>query len=752
MHSRKTRILTLLAGMLVLSGVPDVPRVAGLHPGYDGLVRPLLAQELTVERILTSGELYATSLPELSWTPDGGRFTFISPGSQDGTTDLLAHDVRAGEYVRMVDGSNLVPPGEEEPIPIEGYQFSPDGGRLLIATRTEYVWRDRTKGYYYVYDLSTGTLEALSDHPDFQQFAKFSPDGTRIGFVRNNDIFVKDLETGEERRLTHDGEPDRIFNGTFDWVYEEELDLQDGWRWSPDGESIAFWQLDDAPVETMVYDLEYLELYPDPVTVPYPKAGTDNPEARIGVVEVESGEIRWMNTEGEADEYLVRMDWADGPDELVIQRLNRLQNRLEVLLADAESGESRVVLTETSETWVDVDRHFRWLDGGRRFLWSSERDGYNHLYLYERSGELVRQLTTGDWVVTTPVEVDHDGGWVYFLAHREGPLTTNLYRVRTSDGTVERVTEGEGTHEVQMNPQATWFLDTRSRAGVPPTTTLRRADGQAVRTLVDNQDLEARLDSLGVRRPEFFTFTTADSVELNAWMIRPPDFDESREYPVVLYVYGGPGVQTVTDQWTGFTYLWHQLLAERGYIVASIDGRGTPGRGREFEEVVYGRLGELETRDQLAAADHLASLEYVDSDRIGIYGSSYGGYMTLLAMMKGEGRFRAGISRAPVTDWKLYDTIYTERFMGLPSENPEGYRESAPLTHAADLQGSLLLLHGTGDDNVHFQNSVQLVRILQEEAKQFDFMIYPYGTHAIRGLGPNIHLYGMMLDFFLEEL
>lgn len=711
------------------------------------------AQELTVERILTDGELYATTLPELSWTPAGDRFTFVSPGSDQGTTDLLAHDVETGEFSRLVNGADLVPAGEEEPIPIEGYQFSPDGDRLLIATRTEYVWRDRTQGYYYVYDLATGELEPLSDvEGGYQQFAKFSPDGSRVGFVRRNDLFVKDLGTGEERRLTRDGEPDRIFNGTFDWVYEEELDLQDGWRWSPDGRRIAFWQLDDEPVETMVYDLEYQELYPDPVSVPYPKAGEENPRARIGVVELESGEVRWMDTGEAADGYLARMEWADRPDELVVQRLNRLQNRLDVLLADAETGESRVILTETSDTWVDVDRHFRWLDGGSRFLWSSERDGYLHLYLYERSGEVVRQLTDGEWVVTTPVGVDHEGGWIYFLAHRESPLEANLYRVPTSGGEMERVTPRGGRHSVQMNPQATHFLDTQSRAGIPPTTRLRRADGEIVRTLVENGDLEARLDSLGMDRPEFFTFATDDGVELNGWMIRPPDFDESREYPLIMYVYGGPGVQTVTDEWTGFSYLWHQLLAERGYIVASVDNRGTPGRGRGFEEVVYRRLGQLETRDQLAAADHLASLDYVDGDRIGIYGSSYGGYMTLLAMMKGEGRFRAGISRAPVTDWRLYDTIYTERFMGLPSDNEEGYREGAPLTHAADLEGSLLLLHGTGDDNVHFQNSVQLVRTLQEEAKQFDFMIYPYGTHAIRGLGPNLHLYSMMLDFFLEEL
>ena len=712
--------------------------------------RPAGGQELTVERIFTSGEFFARSLPETSWTPDGDSLTFLSRSGRNAPPDLVAEDVETGARSVLVEGAGLVPPGRDEPITIEGYSFSADGAKLLLFTETRYVWRDRTEGLYYVYDRRTDDLRALSHEFGWQRFAKFSPDGSRVGFVRDSDLWVVDLETGEETRLTFDGS-DTVFNGIFDWVYEEELGLQDGWRWSPDGTRIAYWRIDDAPVRSFVYDLEYGELYPDPVTVPYPKVGQPNPLARIGVIRADGGDTRWIDTGEAPDTYLARMEWAGG-SELVIQRLNRRQNRLEVLLADSETGQSRVVHTDESDTWVDVDDHFRWIGDHDRFLWSSERDGYRHLYLHERSGELVRQLTEGPWVISTPVGVDEEGGWVYFTAHRASPLQTNLYRVPLAGGEVERVTPEDGTHDVRMNPTATHFLDTRSRRGVPPTSTLRRGGGETVRTLVENGDLAGRLEDLGVRRPEFFRFTTSDDVELNGWMIRPPDFDSSRRYPVLMYVYGGPGSQTVTDEWTSITYAWHQLMAERGYIVVSVDGRGTGGRGRAFKNQVYLRLGELETRDQVEAARYLASLDYVDGDRIGIYGSSYGGYMTLLALSRGDGIFRAGVSRAPVTDWRLYDTIYTERYMWLPRENRDGYEQGAPLTHAADLQGRLLLLHGTGDDNVHFQNSARMVERLQEAGKQFDFMIYPNKTHAIRGLEANLHLYTMMTEFLLENL
>ncbi len=715
------------------------------------LAAPAPAQELTVERIFTSAGLHPTSLPSTSWTPDGERLTYLQRRSDGQGTDLVAEDVETGERELLVDGSALIPPGHAGPIPIEGYQWSPDGGHLLIFTNTQFVWRRRTKGVYYLYELASGDLTPLSTEFGWQQFAKFSPDGTKVGFVRDNDLFVKHLATGEETRLTADGSESTI-NGTFDWVYEEELGLRDGWRWSPDGARIAYWQLDTTPVKSFPYDMEWMELYPKVVEVPYPKAGESNPVARIGVVEVEGGEVTWIDTGDNPDVYLARMEWAETPDQVVIQRMNRRQNRIDVLLADAESGHARTLFSETSETWVDVDDHFTWIRDGSRFLWSSERDGYRHLYLYDRTGEVVRQLTGGEWVISTPVGVDEDEGWVYFTGQRESPLETHLYRVSLDGGEVERVTESGGSHGVEMNPGATVFVDTHSRAGVPPTITLRRGSGEEIRTLVANDGLARRLDGMGLRPPEFFEFTTPDSVELNGWMIRPPDFDASREYPVLMYVYGGPGSQTVTDSWGGVRYLWHQLLAERGYIVASVDGRGTGGRGRAFKNVTYLDLGRWEARDQIAAAEHLASLPYVDGDRIGIWGSSYGGYTTLLSMMKGGDLFRAGISRAPVTSWKLYDTIYTERYMRTPRENPDGYRRSAPLNHVDGLTGDLLLLHGTGDDNVHFQNSVRMVEALQRAGKQFDFMIYPNRTHAIRGLESNLHLYRLMTDFLLENL
>lgn len=699
---------------------------------------------------LFSGELFPAGLPSLSWTPDGGRFTYLL-GNPSGGADLVAEDVETGERERLVDGSTLVPLARRSPIEIENYQWSPDASRLLILGDAEFVWRERTLGTYYLYDLESGRFRPLSASPGRQQFAKFSPDGTRVGFVRDHDLWVTKLEEREEVRLTRDGSG-TIINGTFGWVYEEELGLRDGWRWSPDGTKIAFWRLDEAPVREYAYDLTYDALYPEVVSVRYPKVGQPNPLARIGVVTIATGEIRWIDAGENPDVYLARMEWAESSDELVIQRLNRRQNRLDVLLADVSTGASRVILTDSSDTWVDVDDHFRWIDGGRLFLWSSEKDGYNHLYLHRRDGSEVRQLTRGAWGISTPVGVDEDGGWVYFTGHRETPLRTHLYRVPVGGGEVERVTREGRSHSVRMNPGATVFLDEESRAGVPPTFALRRGGGRGIRTLLDNARLEGALEGIGLRRPEFFSFTTSDGAELDGSMIKPPDFDPEGTYPLLVYVYGGPGTREVTDRWNGIRYLWHQLMAERGYIVASVDGRGSGGRGTAFKNVIYRDLGRWEAHDQLEAARYLGSLDYVDASRIGIWGSSYGGYLTLLTMMKGGELFRAGIARAPVTDWRFYDTVYTERYMGTPDENPEGYRRSAPLRHVEGLEGELLLLHGTGDDNVHFQNAAEMVRALQEAGKQFRFMIYPNRTHAIRGLKSNLHLYRMMTDFLLESL
>ncbi|HEX6939341.1 MAG TPA: S9 family peptidase [Longimicrobiales bacterium] len=708
------------------------------------------AQRITVERIFGSGDFRLEGLAPRQWMRDGARFALVERNSRTGATDLWIEDARSGERTRLIDGATLVPPGARDPIAIEAFDFSADESKVLIYTNSQRVWRQNTKGTYYVYDLETRRLTPVSTRPGWQMFAKLSPDGTKVGFVRDNDLFVTDLGTGEETRLTRDGS-ENIINGTFDWVYEEELGLRDGWRWSPDGERIAFWHLDQSAVRTF-YMIDDLGQYSEPVPLRYPKAGETNSIARIGVVSLDDGDIVWMDTGEDTSSYLARMEWAASSDELVIQRLNRHQNRLEVLLADAGTGESRVIMTDTDEKWLDVDDDLTWVDGGERFIWSSERDGYNHLYLFDREGRLVRQLTRGEWDVTGFYGVDEDAGWVYFSAARPNPLERHLFRVPLDGGRIERLTREPGTHDINLSPDFRLFLDTYSRASVPPSVRLQEIDGDAVRVLVDNARVAAELEEAGASAPEFFTFTTPDGVELNGWMIKPPAFDASRRYPVLMYVYGGPGSQTVIDAWGGSRYLWHQALAQRGFIVVSIDNRGTGARGSAFKKVTYLNLGEIESNDQIAAARYLASLPYVDASRIGIWGWSYGGYMTALTMARGGDVFRAGISVAPVTDWRLYDTIYTERFMRTPRENPEGYRKGSPITHVQGLTGRLLLIHGTGDDNVHFQNSVQLVKALQEAGKQFDFMLYPNKTHSISGGNTSLHLFTMMTEWLERNL
>jgi dipeptidyl-peptidase-4 len=711
---------------------------------------PARAQRLDLERIFASSDFRLEGLAPRQWLRDGRRYSMVEFDRARGVTDLWIEEAMTGKRSRLIDGATLVPPGQDRPIVIEDYTWSDDENRLLIYTNSQRVWRQNTKGIYYVYDLRTKRLTPVSTREGWQQFAKLSPDGRKVGFVRDNDLYVTDLETGRETRLTTDGS-ETIINGTFDWVYEEELDLRDGWRWSPDGRRIAFWRLDQSAVKTF-YMIDDLDLYSQPIPLRYPKAGEANSTAKIGVVDLESGKTTWIDTGTETDVYLARMEWAASPTELVIQRLNRHQNRIDVLLADATTGASRLLFSETDDAWVDVDDDLTWIRGGKQFLWSSERDGYNHIYLYDRDGKLVRQITKGEWDVTGFDGVDEKNGWVYFTAAHPSPLERHLYRIRLDGKGLQRITREPGTHRVNLNGGYQFYIDTYSRMNTPPSARLHRIDGTPVRTLVANDGAAGRLAAAGLAEPEFFTFTTTDGVELNGWMIKPPDFDPSKRYPVLLYVYGGPGSQTVTDAWGGTRYLWHQHLAQRGFIVASVDNRGTGARGRDFKKVTYLNLGKWETHDQIEAAKYLASLPYIDPSRIGIWGWSYGGYMTALTMMKGGDVFRAGISVAPVTDWRLYDTIYTERFMRTPQENPEGYRQGAPVAQVAGLTGRLFLIHGTADDNVHFQNAIQLMDALQKAGKPFDLMVYPNRNHSISGGNTSLHLFTLMTDWLERNL
>ena len=714
--------------------------------GVLGLATSVRAQELTVERIFSPE--FALMGVAVEWVPGGAEFLVVNRDARAGSTDIWSEGIRTGKRTRLVEGATLLVSDTARPIEIEEHQWSSDRSKVLIFANSQRVWRQNTKGTYYVYDVASRRLTPLSRASGWQMFAKFSPDGRRVGFVRDNDLFMVEVATGVETRLTHDGS-ETIVNGTSDWVYEEELDVRDAWRWSPDGKRIAYWRFDQSPVRTF-HMIDEMERYSRPVAIRYPKAGTPNSRVRIGVLDLEDRRTTWMDLGEDAEAYLARMDFADTPGEIAIQRLNRHQNRLDLLIGDVTTGRTRTVLTERDSAWVDVDDDLTWLEGGREFLWTGESSGFNHIYLYERSGRLVRQVTTGAFDVASIAAVDERNGWVYFTAANPSPMERQLFRVGLDGRGMRRISSEPGTHGVRFSPDRSVYLDVYSRHGVPPVYRLHSADGRPIRVLEGNEAVAGRLRALP--QPEFFSFTTSDGVRLNAWMLKPKGFDPAKRYPVMMYAYGGPGSQAVLDVWQGSRYLWHQLLADRGYLVVSVDNRGTGGRGRDFERQVYLRLGTLEPRDQVETARHLAALPYVDGRRIGLWGWSYGGYLTALSLMQGGDVFRAGISVAPVTDWSLYDTIYTERFMRTPQENPRGYELSAPSRLAARLESEFLLVHGTGDDNVHFQNTTQLAERLQAAGKQFQMMIYPNRTHSISGRDTQVHLYNLMTDWVLERL
>jgi len=716
--------------------------IAMLAPALHGATAA--AQDLSVERIFSSA--MTAVAPNVSFMPDGrGLASLVRNGS---LLDVWVERAGTSQSERVIDATTLIPVDEEGPIRVESVSWSEDGMRALIFTDSKRVWRLNTKGRYYVWDRRSGRLVPASKAAGPQQFAKFSPDGGQVAFVRDNDLFVSDPAGGRELQITRDGGED-IINGATDWVYEEEFGLRDGFRWSPDGARIAYWRFDQHAIRPF-YLLDETTLYPTLVPVRYPKAGTPNSTVELHIADVATGRNVRIETGSDPDSYIVRMDWIDARS-IAVQRLNRAQRRIDVLLVDAATGRSRPLFAETDSAWVDVDDDMAWLRRGRQFLWTSERSGWNHIYLFNRDGSIARQITRGDWDVTAVVGVDESAGRIFFTASESSPMEKQLYSIGIDGRGMRRISTEPGSHDITMGPGARFYIDSWSRAGVAPLIRIHGADGRPIRTLADNATLASTLEGLATTRPEFFDFKAADGTQLNGWMIKPPDFDPTRKYPILLYVYGGPGSQTVTDAWGGPRYLWHLLLARRGIVVASIDARGTAARGRAFRKITYRNLGDQETRDQVDAARYLGALPWADPSRIGIWGWSYGGFMTALTMINSN-LFRAGIAVAPVTDWRLYDTAYTERYMGSPDDNPEGYDRSSPLHNAARLSGRLFLIHGTGDDNVHFQNSLRFSDALQAAGKSFDLMLYANRTHTISGGTTSEHLFRSMTEWLLRYL
>ncbi|MGD0941668.1 MAG: S9 family peptidase [Terracidiphilus sp.] len=698
------------------------------------------------------------------WIDGGNAYTTVEPSPtypESQASDIVRYETESGKRTVLVSASHLISALGAKPLAIEDYAWSEDNQRLLIYTNSQKVWRQNTRGDYWVLDLASGKFRKLGgDAPASSlMFAQFSPDGRTVAYVRANNIYAEDVAKGGIRALTTDGSP-TLINGTSDWVNEEELDIRNGFRWSPDGESIAYWQFDTTGVGLFTLINDTRDEYPTLKQFPYPQVGTANSAVRAGVVSVDGGPTRWMNVPGDAREhYIARMAWAGNSNELVLECLNRLQNENQVLVANARTGTVHTLFEDTDAAWVDAVDSFQWADEGRSLLWLSERDGWRHAYKVSRSGGQVQRLTSAGADVIEEVAVDDKNNRFYYLASPANATEKYLYRVRLDGGgPPERVTslDERGTHSYNISPDGHWAFHTWSTFDHPPITDLvRLPDHSMVRVLESNDELARRVKELVASPTEFFHVKVDGGVELDGWMIKPPNFDPRKKYPVLVYVYGEPADTTVNDAWGNTRALFHRAIANDGYIVVSFDNQGTPApKGRAWRKIVYGNIGLLSSAQQAAAIREFSrERPYVDFSRMAMWGWSGGASNTLNLMFRSPDLFAVGMAVAPMADQRYYDTIYQERYMGLPKNNPKGYHDGSPINFAEGLQGKLLIVHGSGDDNCHYKVTELLVNRFVELGKSFDFMDYPNRTHAIReGTGTSFHVYSLLARYLEEHV
>lgn len=704
-------------------------------------------QQITVEDIWAKGTFRPQYVWGINWMNDGNFYSSIEQGENG--MDIIKNSIKTGEKVNtIVKGESLIPASQSLPIDFDGYEFNADETKILFTTETEGIYRRSSKSIYYLYDLKTKETTVLSTGK--QMFATYSPDANKVAFVRDNNLYVKDLMSNKEIEITNDGVKNEIINGWCDWVYEEEFGFAKAFFWSPDGNKLAFYRFDERDVPE--YNMQiWGDLYPKDYLFKYPKAGENNSVVEIKIYDIKTGKTTNVDLGKVKDQYIPRIKWTNSSSKLLVYRMNRLQNKLEILETNAISGASNVILTEQNDAYVEIFDDAYFMESG--FIMASEKDGYKHLYYYDWNGKLINQITKGNWDVVELKGVNEKSKAVYFTSAESAATQRDLYKINLNGSKKTKLTKERGTHDIDMSPDTKYFIDTYSSGNKPPVFILHESTtGKLVKKLADNNALEDKMKEFGVSEVEFFNFKTAEGVDLNAYMIKPANFVETKKYPVLMHVYGGPGINTVNDEWGGGNYFWHQMLAQKGYIVVSVDGRGTGYRGADFKKCTYGQLGKLEANDQIESAKYLQTLPYVDKDRIGIWGWSFGGYMTSLVMNIGADVFKLGIAVAPVTTWRYYDTIYTERYLGLPKDNASGYDDNSPIQHAEKLKGKYLLVHGTGDDNVHYQNAVDYHNALIKAGKQFNSFYYPNRNHGIYGGNTRLHLYQMMTDFVIDNL
>lgn len=699
-------------------------------------------KKITLEDIWESYTFYPNYVSSFNFQNDGQHFTRLEGNK------IEQYNLRTGKQTAtIIDGNKL-----EDLDRISSYSFSDNETNIILSANQTPIYRHSFEANYYIYSRESNEITAVFHGGNKVRLAALNPQGNKVAFVFSNNIYTHDLNNGKIQQVTSDGETNKIINGATDWVYEEEFGDDHGFFWSPDGQQIAYYRFDESAVQEFTMTNYNNDLYPEYVTFKYPKVGAKNSKVSIHIYDLASEKTTEVASTNEQWEYFPRIKWTQKSEELCVFFMNRHQSQLELRLLTHDGG-SKVLLKESSEYYIDIHDNLTFLKNSNQFIWTSEKDGWNHAYLYNMNGKLDKQLTSGRWEMTDFYGLDEENGTFYYQAAMTGPLHREVYAQNLKGKVVPKMLTKElGTNSAQFSSTFEYFVQTHSTANKAPSYTVLDNKGKAIRLIEDNLDLENLQQTYGVSSIEFLTIKTNDDVTLNAYMMKPANFSPKRVYPVLMYVYGGPGSQTVQDSWGGQNYWWFQMLAQKGYIVVSVDNRGTGGRGEAFKKMTYQRLGHYETIDQIAAAKHFGNLGYVDARRIGIFGWSYGGYMSSSCLFKGNDVFKTAIAVAPVTNWKWYDSIYTERYMRTVSENEEGYRQNSPVYFADQLKGSYLLVHGMGDDNVHLQHSTEMANALIMANKQFDTYFYPNRNHSIYGGPTRLHLYTKMTDFLNKNL
>lgn len=708
---------------------------------------PVFAQRpITLEDIWQNGTFSAKGIPGFNFQRDGVHFTRLAPGGI-----IEQYDLRTGEKTGDIfDATALKTDAPGWDSKFDGYSFSADESKILLTTASEQIYRWSSMAHFFVLDPTSKTLARLHEGPK-QRYATFSPDNSKVAFVCDNNLFIRDLPTGKIVQATTDGRKNAIINGASDWVYEEEFEITRAFEWSPDGRKIAYLRFDESEVPEFTMEMYKGGPYPEEETFKYPKVGEKNAVVTAWLYDVASGKTTQIKTGAAPDDYLPRLTWTP-IGKPCLTWMNRHQNHLKLLLADPTTGECSTLYEETNKYYLDL-HDVTFLADGSGFVVQSEKSGFNHLYLYGMDGHEVHPLTKGDFDVTAFYGVDAKNGQVFYQAASESPMRREVFSVKLSGKGRKKLAADEGWNIAQFSDTHDYFVRSFSSLNAPPQYAVCDRTGKVVRQLEQNLPLRDLQKEFGTAPVEFFDFKTSEDVQLNGWMLKPqaPQF-QGQKLPVLMFVYGGPGSQQVVDQWKGANYWWFQMLAQKGYVVACVDNRGTGGRGEAFKKATYLNLGKYEVQDQTEAAKYLGKLPFVDPARIGIFGWSFGGFMASNCLLKSPETFKAGIAVAPVTSWKWYDSIYTERYMRTEKENPQGYAENSPVNYAEKLQGNYLLVHGTADDNVHFQHTAEMANQLIAKNKQFDTMIYPNRNHGIGGGNAKIHLYSLMTRFLEEKL